>query len=95
MRKLMIVLIVAFVTSIWIPPLMRSRIGPVTFETVPSTADGLKGDGSAMPSAAAARGTAAKRRRATTRAEEVLSRGSRREVCARRRRVVIVALLPV
>src|SRR5450756_2560631 len=74
---------------------MRSRMGPVTFETVPSTVDGLAGDATGAPSAAAAKGAKPKRRRATTRAEEVLSRGSRREVCARRERVVIVALLPV
>ena len=70
-------------------------MGPVTFETVPSTVDGLAGDATGAPSAAAAKGARPKRRRATTRAEEVLSRGSRREVRARRERVVIVALLPV
>ena len=70
-------------------------MGPSTFETVPSTVEGLAGDGSAAPSAAAAKGARPKRRRATTRAEEVLSRGSRGEVRARRERVVIVALLPV
>ena len=86
--------IVAFVTSIWIPPSMRSRIGPATFETVPSTVDALTGMGNAEPSPAAATGARLKRRRATTRAEEVPKRGSR-EVRARRERVVIVALLPV
>src|SRR5450830_133731 len=74
---------------------MRSRIGPVTFETVPSTVDGLAGDGTGKPSAAAAKGARSKRRRATTRAEEVLRGGrERRGMRARGDRVVIVALLP-